>query len=388
MNLKNKKIVYILNSYSANEASHFHHVLNLLVEMANHGCDIILIVEKMYDKPKLYSSNIKVVGLKFSKFGIRHMELFLRLIHLRSIGFKKFFVRITAGTSIITSVVARLSFADSYLWQSGTTYFSDRERPISLAKVRWYFFSYIPNYFARKLTKFFVTGPESMVEHYSKYVGVKRKKIKLLYNDVDLKRFNGDDYHGIRKQFLKSHNLCHDSKVILSVHRLSPVRKTLKYLYHILESTVGTNFFNECVFIFVGGGPELEQAKSLVEDYGLTKKFIFLGDQPNNLIPKFYSMADIFINPSYTEGFPRVIIEAMAHSLPIVTTDAGGTGDILPEEQMPFIISNSDFKGFSEALEHLLSTKDYAFLGKHNRELVKKFDTKFVATQYIKEIFY
>lgn len=387
MGSKNKKIVYILNSYSANEASHFHHILNLLVEMENHGCEIVLIVEKMFDKPQLQSSNIKVVGLKCRAFGMRHVELLLRLIYLRSVGFKKFFVRITAVASIIASVVARLSFADSYLWQSGTTYFSDRERPFSLAKMQWFFFSNIPNYFARTLTKFFVTGPESMIEHYSTYVGVKRQKIKLLYNDVDLKRFDKDDYLGARKQFLESNGLSVDSKIILCVHRLSPVRKTLKYLRCMLESAVHKNWFGDCIFVFVGGGPELDQAKSLVKQYRLTEKFIFLGDKPNHSISKFYSIADVFINPSYTEGFPRVIIEAMAHGLPIVTTDAGGTGDILPEEQDPFIVPNHDFEGFSESLECLLLMQGYKFLGKHNREFVKKFDTKSVATQYFKEIF-
>ena len=141
------------------------------------------------------------------------------------------------------------------------------------------------------------------------------------------------------------------------------------------------------LFVFVGDGEDLSEAKALKIRFGLDKKALFLGSKPNSEILKLYQISDVFINPSFTEGFPRVLIEAMACGLPIVTTDAGGTKDILSEEQKKYLVSKDKPSDFSYSLKALIN-RNYKEIGLKNIQHVKKYDTAVVAEQYIKKIFY
>ena len=55
-----KKLIYILNSYSKNSAQHFYHVVHLLETMADQGVDITLVIEKATDIPEV-GNNIKII---------------------------------------------------------------------------------------------------------------------------------------------------------------------------------------------------------------------------------------------------------------------------------------------------------------------------------------
>jgi glycosyltransferase involved in cell wall biosynthesis len=74
-----------------------------------------------------------------------------------------------------------------------------------------------------------VTGPESMVQYYENIVGVHKEKLVCLYNDIDISRFKIADKN--QQKILKNElNVDESKKIILFVHRLSPVRKSLFYM--------------------------------------------------------------------------------------------------------------------------------------------------------------
>jgi glycosyltransferase involved in cell wall biosynthesis len=389
MSTENRKLIYILNSYSDEDASHFTHVLHLLEVMAAKGCEIVLIVEKVKSSlPVMGHPRIKVHGLKETNRFCRYLELRRALCVYIECGYLVTFVRIAAGATIVASLVNWRKGGKCFLWQSGTTHEIDWARPVSLDKFRWWLTSYVPNWMARKVVQRFVTGPESMVDYYTYTVGVDRNKIRLLYNDIDLARFGSADCTSSKASFLAKMNKQPDCTILLLVHRLSPVRRTLLYLEAMLKELRDTEWNDGWVLVVAGGGSELKAAKKLVSTLNFVENVHFLGEVPNKTIHELYQLGDIFVHPTYTEGFPRVLIEAMATGLPVVTTDAGGTSQLIGVQQKAFMSPKSDPQKFAKNLKYLMNCPEYwAELGNENRRLVQKFSTESVASMYIRTLF-
>ena len=386
--MRPKKLIYVLNRYSDSDASHFAHVLHLLEVLAEEGCDIVLVIEKPEGLPRLNHQMVSVVGLQARFPLLRLIELSVRLTRLIFRGYRTTFVRISAPSSIVASVAHRIFAGQSYLWQSGTTHEYDASQPPSLAKVRWWMTSYLPNWLARKLVHRFVTGPESMVDYYANIVGVRRDKIRVLYNDIELARFAADVCGTNRAQFLLDHKLPPETVILLLVHRLSPVRRTLTYLEPLLAALLSTPVARPWALVVVGGGPELNRAKALAARLGAEGQCIFLGEVPNRSIADAYAVADIFIHPSYAEGFPRVLLEAMAAGLPIVTTDAGGTRQLLGPAQQSYVLDRLSPAKFAERVLDLISVPEqWAVLAVENKKEVARFSTRQVASMYIRTLF-
>lgn len=381
-----KKLLYILNSYSKNEASHFPHVLNLLEMMASKGCEIVLLIEKADSLPSFQHSSIQAIGLTTRLPLVRHVELFFRVVSLIRKGYLATFIRIAAPAAIVASFAHHLFGGKAYLWQSGTTHEYDWAQPWSLKKIIWLFSTWVPNVIARNMAHHFVTGPEYMVDYYAEVVGVRREKIILLYNDVDISKFSFEDKEKQRNIFLPTHNKSNDSLVLLLVHRLSPVRKTCMYLEPLLRR-LKTELSGKWLLVVAGGGSELGEAKKIVETMRLEDSVIFLGNVPNHKIAELYAVGDVFIHPTYTEGFPRVLIEAMAASLPIVTTDAGGTAQLLGNKQKQYVVSKSDPEAFAQKTISLLQDRgSWRELAEENYCEVRRFSTDAVADMYMREI--
>lgn len=383
--MKDKKLIYILNSYSEKESSHFAHVIHLLKTMADKGIKIALIIEKLHGELVIEHQNISIHGLTSKNKLLRLYELFNKVKNLIKLGYDVSFIRISAWATIISSIAHYIYGGRSYLWQSGTTHEHDWSRAWDYKKFKWLISSYLPNWLARKLTHRFVTGPNNMVDYYANVVKIPKEKIRLLYNDIDLSRFNRNKFPYARKDILSKYNLEENSKIILLVHRLSPVRRTLVYLEPLFEELSKKDNWS---LIIVGGGEELPIVKKMSKDFCLESRIIFLGEIPNQDISKLYAGADIFIHPTYTEGFPRVIIEAMALGLPIITTDAGGTAELLGPKQSKYVTSKIFPRDFSlKVIDLLEHTFEWDELSRENLELVHKFSTDNVSDMYIMELF-
>lgn len=383
-----KKLIYVLNSYSASDASHFPHVFNLLDALAKDGCKIALIIEKAKFLPVALHDGVSVRKLRCGFPAIRHIELFVRIVVLILKGYRKSFIRISAPAAIIVATANRIIGGESYFWQSGTTHEQDWAQKRSLKKLRWYLLSYLPSWSARKLVNYFVTGPESMVEYYERVVGIKRQKIRLLYNDVDIKRFSNNALTSGRMAVRARCNVESGVTMLLLVHRLSPVRRTISYLEFLLPRLLERDLEGRWRLVIAGGGDEFRGVAALVAKLGLADRCCLLGDVPNLLIPELYAAADIFIHPTYTEGFPRALIEAMAAGLPIVSTDAGGVRELLGDAQLEYVVDKAAPHLFADKVLQLMHEENtWSRLGTENRIEVGRFSTPEVAKMYMRTIF-
>lgn len=78
--------------------------------------------------------------------------------------------------------------------------------------------------------------------------------------------------------------------------------------------------------IMVGQGPERKPAEDLVAELGIENKVLFLGE--SNEIDKILRFTDLFLLPSERESFGLAALEAMAHSVPVISTNSGGLPEV------------------------------------------------------------
>jgi glycosyltransferase involved in cell wall biosynthesis len=90
-------------------------------------------------------------------------------------------------------------------------------------------------------------------------------------------------------------------------------------------------------------------------------------------LDKFFQQADIFVHPSRSEGIPKVLLKAMAHGLPIVTTRVGGIPDIVQNGVNGLLVPPNETAPIAQAIGLLLSDSAYSRkLGDSAREFARQ----------------
>jgi len=90
---------------------------------------------------------------------------------------------------------------------------------------------------------------------------------------------------------------------------------------------------NHVHFFMIGDGPEKKKLASLANELGVSSRVHFHSYVPNEDLPNYLKICDIFIRPSRSEGMGNSFIEAMAAGLPVIATQEGGIADFLFDEK-------------------------------------------------------
>lgn len=149
------------------------------------------------------------------------------------------------------------------------------------------------------------------------YTDIPEGKIEVIYEGVDHEFFypNPGDY--IKNTF----NLNEKDKIILYIGSEQP-RKNIPTLieafYKLKKKMPDIKLIKVGPPGWVGVREKLLRQ---IELLGLQKDVLFAGEYANNELPKFYNSADLFVFPSFSEGFGAPPLEALACGLPVITTD-------------------------------------------------------------------
>jgi len=120
----------------------------------------------------------------------------------------------------------------------------------------------------------------------------------------------------------------------------------------------------------VGDGSDLERCKTYSEKIEL-RNVIFWGRQTD--VSNFYLEADIFVFPSFREGLPNVILEAMSYQMPIVTTNVGIIPQVIRNKKEGLLVGPRDKKALVQAVKELIETPTLAeFLAQGARKKVEQ----------------
>ncbi|RKG76308.1 glycosyltransferase family 4 protein [Corallococcus terminator] len=103
-----------------------------------------------------------------------------------------------------------------------------------------------------------------------------------------------------------------------------------------------------------GIGPDVEAVRARVEAEGLRDTVEMVGASTYAEAPDLYRSGDLFVSPTYSEGFSNTLLEAMASGLPIVSTKAVGVVDCLEDERDALLVPPKDSDALAEAITRLL----------------------------------
>lgn len=144
-------------------------------------------------------------------------------------------------------------------------------------------------------------------------------------------------------------------RVLLSVGRLSKEKAHADLLraFHRLQRTADRAALK---LVIVGDGPERPRLEALAGRLGIRGAVTFAGQQ-DDVVP-FYSLAELVLLTSHSEGSPNVLLEAMSAGIPVVATSVGGIPELVRHEQEALLAEKGDIEGLAAAALRLLSDAD------------------------------
>ena len=196
--------------------------------------------------------------------------------------------------------------------------------------------------------------------------GLKENCVEILPNAINPADFTA--YINVdTTEFIEKYDL-EGRKRILFVGEVTN-RKGIPTLIKSIPLLIKKVLKEEAVFVIVGSGENLSDARALAKDLDVESHVVFTGRLPFVELMQAYRSADLFVLPSLSEGLPTSILEAMYFGLPVVSTDIPGVRDhfsdfaILVPPKNEFALSNAIISVLED--EHFAS-----MLSRSGRELV------------------
>ncbi len=145
-----------------------------------------------------------------------------------------------------------------------------------------------------------------------------------------------------------------------------------KGTYDLLEAFKRLSSQVPQAHLVLGGDGEVEQVCELVAKNNMEKRVKVLGWVSGKEKIDVFNEADVYVLPSYNEGLPGSILEAMAASTPIVSTPVGGISEAVIEGQNGYLINPGDVDGLYRSLLILCQDKKMRVaMGKRSREIIE-----------------
>jgi glycosyltransferase involved in cell wall biosynthesis len=94
-------------------------------------------------------------------------------------------------------------------------------------------------------------------------------------------------------------------------------------------------------FYVIGDGPLCDEVKKRINEAGVQVGTMLAGMVPNRLIPDYLNQMKLLVLPSYTEGLPTILIEAMACGTPVLATRVGNIPDVIRDGENGFLLDNN-----------------------------------------------
>lgn len=127
----------------------------------------------------------------------------------------------------------------------------------------------------------------------------------------------------------------------------------------------------EVTFLLGGDGYLRNRIEKYLDENGLKNKVKLTGWIPNDELPYYLNELKLLVLPSYTEGLPNIMLEAMACGTPVLATSVGSIPDIIADEDTGFIMENNSPACIAENVIRTLKHPNLEAIIKNARALVE-----------------
>ena len=185
--------------------------------------------------------------------------------------------------------------------------------------------------------------------------GVRPDRISVVHNSVntDVHRPHKELSEDARYQW----NVTPDEQVVISAGRLSP-EKGHAYLVDAISKIVSLSPELKLRLLIAGSGPCERKLKEQVSERGLNQYVKFVGHRSD--LDELFSIADLFVLPSLSEGSPNVLLESMAAHVPIVATRVGGVTELVKNGESAILVPPADSESLKFAILELVLNRSWA----------------------------
>jgi len=161
---------------------------------------------------------------------------------------------------------------------------------------------------------------------------------------------------------------------ISNFRKVKRIPDVIKIFYKIQQSIPAK-------LMMVGDGPEKVKAEHLCEELGIQDKVIFFGN--SNEIDSILSYSDLFLLPSETESFGLAALEAMAWSVPVISSNSGGLPEVNFDGVSGYLSNVGNIDEMAENAIKILNNNDNLNTFKTSALAVaKQFDIKNILPLY------
>lgn len=201
--------------------------------------------------------------------------------------------------------------------------------------------------------------------------GVNPQKIALIRFGVDTKKFKRMP----KDEELKKRLDISDEKIVISLRNLARshgVATLIEAIPHVLKEIPHT------IFIIAGDASYDKEyvmtIKKLVKMLGIQKVTRFIGVLPNDELPRYLNLADVYVSTSLSDsGLASSTAEAMACELPVILSDVGDNKKWIAQSKGGFIYPRYDHRTLAKKIVTILKEKDVReTLGNQNRLIIGK----------------
>jgi len=198
------------------------------------------------------------------------------------------------------------------------------------------------------------------------------KKIEVIPNFINLKKIESQEKPCDRILLAEK-----EEKIITHISNFRPLKRIMDVIsiYEKLAPRL------KCKLLMVGEGPEKSKAVDYVKEKGLSEHVLFLGY--SNEIDKILCYSDLFLLPSEKESFGLSALEAMAHGVPVVSSNAGGISEVNKQGYSGYLSEVGDVKEMADnAFRILVDDKQHQKFKNQALKQARLFDIDDIITQY------